>query len=312
MAAIAIATASARPPTPPPCTSERCSVAGRELQRPLTLLVGAFDDAGDQVRMLGVLRSRRVSSADMIECSSSDTMSGCGGRPPKPASTSRALAVTAWTARPARARSSSGSKQRSAPNRASSLPLTRGIAEILEKINEILPSWLDEVLSNKVTEAQLAATITEYLKRISRLQNSGSPQSAITSTHLRLGPTILPFVEKARTEGLNYLRVSLDLDPWMIMAGREPRLHPENQSMFHPVKEALFEAIEAIEEQEQVRRHKHEGGDDHFVIDHVLEIGHLSRTLGRAFATFKEYEKSSQDANEIVRRWWQDLEPLID
>ena len=82
--------------------------------------------------------------------------------------------------------------------------------------------------------------------------------------------------------------------------------------MFRPLKQDLFEAVETIQEWQRMMRHFDKDRGDHLIFDHVREISHLSRTLAKVCALQRESGKSITGGNEIVLRWWSDLEPLVD
>lgn len=81
--------------------------------------------------------------------------------------------------------------------------------------------------------------------------------------------------------------------------------------MFREVKHNIAEAIEAIEKYEKESQHSDEDNTEHYLWDHVEEISHLSRTLNQVCAISRAESKIITDGNEIVRRWWSDLAPLI-
>jgi hypothetical protein len=166
-----------------------------------------------------------------------------------------------------------------------------GISETVEAIQKLLPAWQESVLGDPVNMAQLQATLQQHGDRISKLRARRSPRNAILSTQLRLGPDVLPLVERRLRDAKVYLARSAELDPLVLRLVRQIGEYPKGAGLATDIIFAIDAATENMAGKIDTKRY-------------LRPLAKLSRTIGRADALTAESEALVQQGNEIVARWW--------
>jgi hypothetical protein len=177
-----------------------------------------------------------------------------------------------------------------------------GIVDTVEKVNALLPEWLDAVIGDKFNSRQFDATQDEYNARIARLRKANSPASAILATQVRFAREMLPLAERYQRDARTYVARSIELDPLISRLTRLVSEHPENWSLVVPVREAIDEGIAAVQQ-----------ADRDFVRGVQLfgswfnERRHLGRIFQKCSSIMRNAEQLVSEGNSIVRRWNSEL-----
>jgi TIR domain len=173
-----------------------------------------------------------------------------------------------------------------------------GISEIIEKITELLPDWLDVVLGEQVNDAQVSATWQEYSKKIAKLRSTHAPPSAILSAHIRMTKELLPLAERGQNDARTYLTRSVQLDPLVSALARLVAEHPENFGLATPVREAIDEAMAVIRREEEGLKAGYRN-----INDAIAKMKHLGRAFQQCNTLLNSKWQAADEGNAIVRRW---------
>jgi hypothetical protein len=188
--------------------------------------------------------------------------------------------------------------------------VTDGITDLIEQITKLLPEWVDAVLGDRVTDAQIHATWHQTWQQVLKLQRAHAPASAITAGRIRAAKELLPLLERYQKDSRTYLARSTELDPLISALTRQVAAHPENIALIAPIKVALGEALSNVEKYdvEQKKMEREEGG--HSIQSHFEEMKHLGRLFQKCNATFRAGDRALSEGNQIVLRWHAELTDL--
>ena len=188
-------------------------------------------------------------------------------------------------------------------NADSGVGTSEGIADLMEKMNALLPEWLDAVIGAKFGDRQFKATNEEFAARLNKLERAHSPASAILATQMRYGRELLPLIERYQERARIYIARSTELDPLISTLARLVLEHPEDWSLATPAREAIDEAMASIAENEtdfNVKGHS-------LLRDDLEEMKHLGRIFQKCSAIVKDSERLVAEGNSIVKRWDSEL-----
>lgn len=175
-----------------------------------------------------------------------------------------------------------------------------GITDVVEKIEALLPDWLDAVMGKKSVAAQIRAVWSQYLEQENKLERRKAQPSALLSTKIRMAREMLPLAERSRGQSQTYLVRSVELDPLVSALARLIAEHPDSSPMATPVREAVDEAMEEIQKADVMNVQD--------TIQAALrKMAHLGRIFQQCNATFDARRRNAKEANEIVRRWAAEL-----
>jgi hypothetical protein len=174
-----------------------------------------------------------------------------------------------------------------------------GIIDIVEKIEKLLPDWLDAVLDEDVNEAQGEATWHELWPQVNRLRKAHAPASAVLAVQMRAAREILPLAERSQKDWRTYAARSIQLDPLISALVRLIAEHPESFALAMPVRAAIDEAIARI----QVYEEKFSEPGAHSIQSHFEEMKHLGRLFQKCNAIFRDAGRARAEGDGIVERW---------
>ena len=174
----------------------------------------------------------------------------------------------------------------------------RGVLELVEEIEALLPQWSDSVEGGLVGNAQFKATLALYMPKLARLETSPGQPSAKFALTQRLAVQVLPLMQKKVELAQTYARKSLELDPLITELLRMLEREPGLCELIPRIDQALDEARAPIASWIQ----QHAEG--------VATIGiwaskrsHVSRVLRELAQVSLKSEALSREGNEIVLRW---------
>ena len=178
-----------------------------------------------------------------------------------------------------------------------------GITDIVEKITKFLPDWVDAVQGENINLAQADATWHQLWPRVTKLQKSGAPASAILATQMRAAREMLPLLERSQRDFRTYAARSVELDPLITQLAGLVAEHPESFSLAMPVREAIDEAMS------QIRKNDEESGRPgaHGVDKHFDEMRHLGRIFQKCAAINRDAGRAWAEGSNIVKRWDSEL-----
>ena len=174
--------------------------------------------------------------------------------------------------------------------------VTDGVADIVTRIEALLPDWLDAVMTSKTINAQILAIWGDYLDQIKKLRKRKAQPSAVLSAQIRMARQMLPVAEQAEKDAQIYVARSVELDPLISALSRLVAEHPDSFSLVAPVREAVDEAIEAIREDDRADFQKS-------VQRRMQDMGHIGRVFKQTNAAFAARFQRGNEGNSIVRRW---------
>jgi hypothetical protein len=177
-----------------------------------------------------------------------------------------------------------------------------GIADIVEKVNALLPEWPDTVIGDKFSTRQFDATVAEYNSRDSKLRKANSPASAILATQMRFGREMLPLAERFQKDARVYLARGIELDPLVSALARLVSEHPESWPLVVPVREAIDEAMISIRSSD-----KEDAQGIPLMATWLDQMRHVSRIFQKCSAIMRDAERLVDEGNSIVRRWDSEL-----
>ncbi len=177
-----------------------------------------------------------------------------------------------------------------------------GVAEIVGKLNALLPEWLDAVIGSKFNMRQHAATQEEYARRMEKLERAGSPASAKLATKIRYGREVLSIVERHQREARIYVARSMELDPLVSTLARLVSEHSESWPLAVPVRDAIDEAMVSIRESEDKRKI----GKRPLLVS-IDEMKYVGRVFQQCSIVLRDAERLVGEGNSIVQRWDSEL-----
>jgi TIR domain len=175
-----------------------------------------------------------------------------------------------------------------------------GIADIVTRIEALLPDWLDAVIVDKSVTAQTTAVWQHHQDQVSKLRKRKAQPSALLSTQIRTAREMLPLAERAQRDSEIYLARSIELDPLISKLALLVAENPESFSLVAPVREAIDEAMEAIRDHNRTTW-------DNSVQKELKNMDHLGRVFRQSNIAFALKIQNVTQGNEIVKRWNMEL-----
>jgi hypothetical protein len=133
----------------------------------------------------------------------------------------------------------------------------RGLDELVERIESLLPDWLSAVQADQIIYAQHRATVDAYNERLKKLQRANAPRGAQLAVLIQRARDDLPISERHLEAARIYGARSSELDPLVNAALLLVEHYPEGLPMLEALRNGVTEAVETIErtkrETEEVR-----------------------------------------------------------
>ncbi|GAA3460144.1 hypothetical protein ACFFSW_12900 [Saccharothrix longispora] len=177
-----------------------------------------------------------------------------------------------------------------------------GLAELIAKIDALIPDWLDAVIAARTVAAQLKATDQTYDQEEVRLRRRGAPRSAITARKLRFGSEMHPVMTRYHALATTYSSRTIVLDPLVTKVLRAASGHPDDLALISDISDSVDEAMINIEANGKTEAPTAHGWYE--------EHSRLSRTFRELARLEKEGLKMVDEGNAIVERWAAQLEEL--
>jgi hypothetical protein len=174
--------------------------------------------------------------------------------------------------------------------------ISEGITELVERINGLLPDWLDAVIGDRINRIQVDVTWHKCATDISKLRRSHAPASAVNAAVFRAGREMLPLIERHQRDAHTYLSRSVQLDPDISSLARILSEHPESFDLIESIRQAIDEAVANI-------TGKKGSMESHAVDVHFSEWAHLGKIFKKCAAISNDTYRTVKEGNEIVARW---------
>jgi hypothetical protein len=175
-----------------------------------------------------------------------------------------------------------------------------GVADIVTRIEALLPDWLDAVMADKSVTAQTTTVWQHYIEQMNKLKKRKAQPSALLSTQIRMARQMLPLAERAQRDSEIYLARSIELDPLVSTLARLVAEHPDSFSLVAPVREAIDEAMESI----QIHN---DTGWEQSVQKELKGMDHFGRIFRQCNIAFAVKVRNVVEGNETVQRWDKEL-----
>ncbi|MET0417638.1 MAG: toll/interleukin-1 receptor domain-containing protein [Actinoplanes sp.] len=169
-----------------------------------------------------------------------------------------------------------------------------GISDTVEEIQKLLPAWTESVVGDKTNRAQLRGTFAEHKTRITKLRARRAPRSAVLATQLRLGPDVLPMLEKRHRDAKIYLSRSAELDPLVQQLIHKLLEHPDEVDLANDFFFAAEDAVENIVADIS----------SDIETEYLKSLSHLSQSIKKAHSVSDQGNALIQQGNDIVAGWW--------
>jgi hypothetical protein len=178
-----------------------------------------------------------------------------------------------------------------------------GIADLVVKIEALIPEWLDAVMREKALKAQALGLRQHYYEQVRKLRARRALPSALLSAQILYAREILPIAERALKDSQIYVALSVELDPLVSALARLVADNPDSFPLAAPVKEAIDEALE------EIRNIDRKGGilDPNSVESDFRKAIHLGRMFQQCNKLFEARMRNVEEGNDIVRRWEMEL-----
>jgi hypothetical protein len=182
---------------------------------------------------------------------------------------------------------------------------TPDLMEVIGRITEALPRWVELMQLDWVTAFQHRATDDLFWRQ---RQRAGKRGGAAFAVYVRFSREFLTLAERHVELAQEYSSRTLALDPHVQTALRLVEEHPETRPVVSPLEEALNERQRLLEEG---RRSEEEDNPD-FVpfADFARRHQHLSRAWARAAALHSRADEYVDEANAVADRWVEALAEL--
>ncbi len=179
-----------------------------------------------------------------------------------------------------------------------------GIIDIVERITEFLPDWLDAVTGDRTNTVQIEATLSKFDADTFRLRRARAPKSAIMAVQVRMGNEILPLLQRFHREATTYSSLSIQLDPLISRLARLVSAHPDSYYLVSQVRGAIDEAMEAIRADDEA-----DGRDLECISlpEMLASMRHIGRIFQQCNAVLQAAIEQVDIGNSIVRRWDSEL-----
>jgi hypothetical protein len=176
-----------------------------------------------------------------------------------------------------------------------------GITEIVSQIEELLPDWLEAVMTEKITKAQVVAIWDHYRGQMEKLRRRNVPASALLSAQIRMAREMLPLAERTWKDSQIYLARSVELDPLISALARLVADHPVSSPLSAPVREAVEEAME------EIRKSNFKEPGPTTIEWQFRKMAHLGRIFQQCSKLHDAKIRNIGEANDIVLRWEAEL-----
>lgn len=177
------------------------------------------------------------------------------------------------------------------------------LSTLVNKIDAILPAWVDAVETNEIVNAQNQAAYDQYRKRSHQLQASGAKQSAITATLVRFSNEVMPLVERHLELSSAYAARSIELDPLISAALSIVTDYPEGRPLLNHIRQAVESAMGDIKKWEAVGEMIETEGGGTFRLDFYESHVRLSRKFREMAKLQRKSEKFADEGIAITARW---------
>lgn len=178
-----------------------------------------------------------------------------------------------------------------------------GLLDLMEKIKELLPDWLDAVDSNWVGQEKYLAVWKVYGPRLDKLEaspGSAGPKFALIQ---KLAMEFLPMSEGFLRDAQIYEQKSLELDPLIQKALHLTEGDADALSLLEPLHDALALALQGIEDN---RARKALGGESASVW--ARKRANISRLVRQTAENFERGERLVTEVNDVVINWGSEWE----
>jgi hypothetical protein len=173
-----------------------------------------------------------------------------------------------------------------------------GLIDLMEKIAELLPSWLEAMESDVINDAQFNATwevLGERLSRLRRRPGSGGAEFALIQ---RIAKEELPISRRYLGDAQVYSQKAIELDPLILELLRLCDASAVDLEYLEPVRSALSRAYLGI----LLSVKGHESGLQ-TAGQWARRRAHMSRLVAEVAATFEAGERLVVETNRIVSQW---------
>ncbi|WP_328651429.1 toll/interleukin-1 receptor domain-containing protein [Micromonospora sp. NBC_00330] len=180
-----------------------------------------------------------------------------------------------------------------------------GLLEIIEKIDALLPDWLNAVEDSEVNEAHYLATWGIYGPRLRRLEQNRGQGGAKFALIQRIAQEELPLAERYRKAASVYTQRSLELDPFVMRAIHMAQGFPDAVVELASLRSALDHAEVHIRE-----NRRFEEGDPTAGV-WARQRAHVSRLVRQVADTFETAERTVDEGNSLVKRWLAEWDAVL-
>lgn len=178
-----------------------------------------------------------------------------------------------------------------------------GLSDLFERINEILPTWIQAIDDVQVDFAQLQATFEVYSERIMKAKRSGPP-SALFASLQRLASDEIPIAERSLQRAKTYMAQTIELDPLVLNAARIGEDHPADRALFADLHSAVLLAYKTYTD--SMIRPPGTVDPETWTAQWV----HTSRAMRRFNQVLAVYSQTVTEAHQIVATWVRQFEWL--
>jgi hypothetical protein len=177
------------------------------------------------------------------------------------------------------------------------------LASVLQRVDALLPGWLDAVTAERTVDAQHMATLRVHRDRLSKLERTRAPASARFVELRRYASEELPLAQRLTQLAHAYLTKTIELDPPISALLRIARSHSDSRPVALESLASIDEVIENI--------HRHDDLDERGGWVSMQEFArkheHISRTMRQLRQLHEVKSQLVDEANALVQVWHNEL-----
>ncbi|MCZ2821592.1 TIR domain-containing protein [Modestobacter sp. VKM Ac-2977] len=173
------------------------------------------------------------------------------------------------------------------------VPEEQRFYDILETVKAKLPTLIEAVEQDRVTEAQYLAQLTVYNQRMDRLRRAGRA-GAVPAVLQELGRANLPFAQRHAQLARHYNSLALELDPLMSALFRAAKESSEEHRLLLEIVddiEDIYQRIQSLPDSESPR------------VTKQRQYAEKSRTWREIVNAFDSSSPFAVEGNALVSNW---------
>lgn len=172
----------------------------------------------------------------------------------------------------------------------------KGILDVMEEIEPLLPDWLEAIESSHVGEAQFLATWELFAPRLARAERSPGSGSARFALIQRLATEELPLARRYLQNAEVFGQKTLELDPLILQVLKLCEDVEDVLPYIEPLRASLMKAHRDVKEWRETLDIPTAG-------QWARKRAHVSRVVREVADVFEHGERIVSEGNSLIENW---------